>query len=59
MSTSPPARDQSAAYSLLDLIQGAVMTQAISVAAKLGVADVLGDGPLHADEIAKRTGCDP
>jgi hypothetical protein len=52
-------RDQSAAYSLLDLIQGSVITQAISVAAKLGIADVLGDGPLPAEEIAKRVGSDP
>ncbi|GAA0341122.1 acetylserotonin O-methyltransferase [Actinoallomurus spadix] len=59
MSTSPAVRDQSAAYSLLDLIQGAVITQAISAAAKLGVADVLRDGPLPAEEIAKRVGSDP
>ncbi|MCO5971432.1 acetylserotonin O-methyltransferase [Actinoallomurus soli] len=59
MATSPAVRDQSAAYSLLDLIQGAVITQAISVAAKLGIADVLGDGPLPAEEIAKRVGTDP
>jgi hypothetical protein len=51
--------DQSAAYSLLDLIQGSVLTQAISVAAKLGIADVLGGGPLPAEEIARRVGSDP
>jgi hypothetical protein len=59
MSAFPAVRDQSAAYSLLDLIQGSVITQAISVAAKLGIADVLGDGPLPADDIAKRVGSDP
>ncbi|HEX3961245.1 MAG TPA: methyltransferase [Trebonia sp.] len=59
MSAKPMARDQSAAYSMLDLIQSAVLTQAISVAAKLDIADVLGDGPLSADEIAKRVGSDP
>jgi hypothetical protein len=59
MSALSPVRDQAAAYSLLDLIQGSVITQAISVAAKLGIADVLGDGPLPADEIAKRVGADP
>ncbi|GAA0571531.1 methyltransferase [Actinomadura livida] len=59
MSAVPTVRDQSAAYSLLDLIQGAVITQAISVAAKLGIADVLGDGPLSAEETAKRVGSDP
>ena len=59
MSATPVVRDQSAAYSLLDLIQGSVTTQAISVAAKLGIADVLGDGPLPAGEIARRVGSDP
>jgi O-methyltransferase domain/Dimerisation domain len=59
MSALPAVREQSAAYSLLDLIQGSVITQAISVAAKLGIADVLGDGPLPAEEIAKRVGSDP
>ncbi|AYY12630.1 hydroxyneurosporene methyltransferase [Actinobacteria bacterium YIM 96077] len=52
-------RDQSAAYSLLNLIQGSVITQAISVAARLGIADVLRDGPLPAEDIAKRVGADP
>jgi len=59
MSVFPAVRDQSAAYSLIDLIQGAVITQAISVAAKLGIADVLCEGPLPAEEIAKRVGSDP
>ncbi|SMD25740.1 methyltransferase [Kibdelosporangium aridum] len=59
MSAAPAVRDQTAAYSLLDLIQGSVITQAISAAAKLGIADVLADGPLPAEEIAKRVGADP
>jgi hypothetical protein len=59
MSAFPAVRDQSAAYSLLDLIQGSVITQAIAAAAKLGIADVLADGPLPAEEIAKRVGTDP
>lgn len=59
MSALPAVRDQSAVSSLLDLIQGAVITQALSVAAKLGIADVLADGPLPAEEIAKRVGSDP
>ncbi|MEW2353494.1 methyltransferase [Spirillospora sp. NPDC029432] len=59
MSALPAERDQSAAYSLLDLIQGSVITQAVSVAARLGIADVLGAGPLRAEEIAKRVGSDP
>jgi Dimerisation domain len=52
-------RDQKASYELLDLIQGAVVTQALHVAAKLGIADVLCDGPLSADEISSRVGSDP
>ncbi|TNY36150.1 methyltransferase [Thermomonospora catenispora] len=59
MPAAPAVRDQSAAYSLLELIQGAVITQAIFAAARLGVADVLADGPLPAEEIAKRVGSDP
>ncbi|MEU9213812.1 methyltransferase [Streptomyces sp. NPDC048415] len=58
MSALSEVRDQSDAYSLLDLIQGAVITQAISVAAKLGIADVLADGPLSVEDIAKRVGSD-
>ncbi len=59
MSALPAAADQSAAFSLLELMQGSVLTQAIAAAAKLGIADVLGDGPLAAEEIANRVGADP
>ncbi|MFI1281388.1 methyltransferase [Streptomyces sp. NPDC020858] len=58
MPESSEVRDQSLSYSLLDLIQGAVVTQAISVAAKLGIADVLADGPLSVEDISKRVGAD-
>jgi O-methyltransferase domain/Dimerisation domain len=59
MSALPTARDQSAAFALLDRIQGSVITQAIYVAAELGIADVLSDGSLTAAEIAKRVDADP
>lgn len=59
MSASPFTPDKSAAFSLLDLIQGSVITQAIHIAAKLNIADVLSDGPLAAGEIAERVGSDP
>jgi hypothetical protein len=59
MSALPAVRDQSAAFSLLELMQGSVLTQAIAAAAKLGIADVLADGPLAAEEIANRVGADP
>ncbi|MEV1026427.1 methyltransferase [Streptomyces sp. NPDC050264] len=59
MSVQPEAHDQSDSYALLNLIQGAVITQALSVVAKLGIADVLADGPLSAEDIAARVGADP
>src|SRR5687768_5479536 len=37
---------------IMQLAMGAMVTQAIGVAAKLGVADVLADGEKHIDEIA-------
>lgn len=40
---------------LLQLIQGASVTQSIYVAAKLGLADLLKDGPRHCDELAAAT----
>ncbi len=58
MSVLPAEREQSPAFSLLDLIQGSVITQAIFAAASLGIADVLTDGPLPAREIAKRVDAD-
>ncbi|MEU0442955.1 methyltransferase [Streptomyces sp. NPDC006186] len=58
MSVLPEVRDQSDSYALLHLIQGAVVTQALSVAARLGVADVLAGGPLSVEEIAARVGSD-
>jgi hypothetical protein len=54
-----PADQESAAFSLLDLIQGSVITQAIHVAARLGIADALGDGPLSATDIAGKVEADP
>jgi hypothetical protein len=38
---------------LLDLIQGKWRAQAVCVAAELGLADILGDGPRSTDEIAE------
>lgn len=51
--------DRSTAFALLDLIQGPVISQAIHIAAKLNIADVLSEGPLTAEKIAKRVGADP
>ncbi|MGB3477439.1 MAG: methyltransferase [Mycobacterium sp.] len=35
------------------------LTQALSAAVRLGIADVLADGPLTADEVAQRVGTNP
>ncbi len=40
---------------LLQLICGAFISQAVYVAAKLGIADLLADGPKHVDQLAERT----
>ncbi|MEU6406748.1 methyltransferase [Streptomyces sp. NPDC046985] len=58
MSASAEVRDQSDSYALLELIQGAVITQAISVAARLGIADALAAAPLSAQDIALRVEAD-
>lgn len=56
MSAPADTTDQTAAFALLDLIQGSVVTQAIYAAARLSIADILSEGPLTAAEIAKRAG---
>ncbi|MGH3990696.1 MAG: methyltransferase family protein, partial [Pseudonocardiaceae bacterium] len=38
------------------LTMGALVSQAISVVARFGVADTLADGPRHVDEIAELVG---
>jgi ubiquinone/menaquinone biosynthesis C-methylase UbiE len=52
MSSSAPA------LKLLDLIQSHRVTAVIYVAARLGIADLLSDGPKSLDELAKETGAD-
>ena len=44
------------AAQLMQMIFGSVITQAISVAARLGLADLLKDGAKSADELAQATG---
>lgn len=48
-----------APLALLEQIQGSIVTQAIYVAAKLGIADRLGGGPLTAEEIAEQVDANP
>lgn len=42
---------------LLDLIHDGLMTQAVCVAAELGIADLLDDSGRHVDALADATGC--
>src|SRR5262245_60824188 len=51
----PPSR----AAALRGLIQGYWLTQAMYVACKLGIADVLKDGPHHPNALAQATGAHP
>ena len=44
---------------LMQMIFGFMNSQAISVAAKLGVADLLTEGAKSADELARATGAHP
>lgn len=44
---------------LMKLISGFQVSQTISAMAELGIADVLKDGTLHSDDIARKTECDP
>ncbi|MBF6175021.1 methyltransferase [Nocardia blacklockiae] len=48
-----------APLAVLDLANGWLPTQAIYVAAALGIAEMLEDGPLSAEEIARRADADP
>jgi O-methyltransferase/methyltransferase family protein len=41
------------------LVDGFQVSQALSVMAQLGIADLLADGPLSSDELAARSGADP
>ena len=51
--SAPPAG------AMMEMILWAWRVQGISVAAELKVADALADGPLTADELARRVGADP
>ena len=44
---------------MLQLINGSLFTQLLYVAAKLGLADALKNGPRTSDELAERVGVDP
>jgi C-methyltransferase len=48
-----------APVALVEMIWGSLLSQAIYVAAKLGIADVLADGPLTPEEVARRVDASP
>jgi hypothetical protein len=54
-----PSPDPAPAWQLLRLLDGFVTTQLLYVAAKLGIAGVLADGPRSGDEVAEAVGVDP
>jgi DNA-binding IscR family transcriptional regulator len=54
LSASPT--QQPPAVAMLQLTMGALVSQAVSVIARLGVADVLAAGPQPVDQIAQRVG---
>jgi hypothetical protein len=47
------------AAQLAQLLRGSLITQLIYVAARLGIADLLRDGPRHSDELAQTAAADP
>jgi hypothetical protein len=51
-------RGEPAAVALRRLVNGFQVSQAIHVAATLGIADLLADGPRSSDELAADTGAD-
>src|SRR4051812_12054055 len=53
MSTSDPAETVPPSIALQNLILGKWVSQAIYVAAKLGIADLLRDGPQDCDDMAR------
>jgi O-methyltransferase domain/Dimerisation domain len=51
-----PGAEERAAATLMKLANGYQVSQALHVAAKLRIADLLQEGPRHADELARATG---
>jgi hypothetical protein len=54
-----PAQHESPAAALVRLVNGFKVSQAIYVAATLGIADILAAGPRTSDELAAETEADP
>jgi hypothetical protein len=52
----PTDAERAAATTLLRMIWGTHISRAVFVAAELGIADLLADGPLSSGDLARRTG---
>jgi len=52
-------RQQPTSAQLLEMIFGFTLSRAIAVAAQLGIADLLKDGPKNVDQLAPAVGADP
>jgi hypothetical protein len=61
MSTNalPSTEDAPPPMVMMEMLYGALATQMISVAAELGIADLLADGPRPVDELAADAGANP
>src|SRR5579864_4594125 len=55
MSSPQPLREIPAAQQVFQMLAGKSVSQALSVAAALGIADVLQDAPKHVEELAAAT----
>jgi hypothetical protein len=56
VAAQPTDDERAAATALLRMIWGTHISRSVYVAAELGIADLLADGPLSASELAERTG---
>ncbi len=56
IAAQPTDEERAAAIALLRMIWGTHVSRSVYVAAELGIADLLADGPLSAGELAERTG---
>jgi predicted O-methyltransferase YrrM len=59
MTAAPPAAPPAARTRVMELLHGALVTQAVAVAAELGLADLTADGPRDVGDLARSTGTEP
>jgi hypothetical protein len=59
MAQGAPPNQPMPPFALMELSYGLISTQALYVVAKLGIADLLSDGPKTAEQLAASTGTNP